>query len=212
MKKIIVSIIAFGCFILSATAQDKTDMQNHSHNQREMVIKQLNLTPDQQQKLQASREDFKTQMIALNQDESITLKEYRDKIYIMRKEQKMQFLNILTADQKAKLEQIKKDNKAKRELMASKRIDKLKMQLNLSDEQIATIKANREAERSKLETIIQNDSLSRTDKKEQLMTIKEANKDSMKTVLTADQYAKWQELKKERAEKMQNRMACGISQ
>ena len=212
MKKIIVSIIAFGCFILSATAQDKSDMQNHSHNQREMVIKQLNLTPDQQQKLQASREDFKTQMIALNQDESITLKEYRDKIYIMREEQKMQFLNILTADQKAKLEQIKKDNKAKRELMASKRIDKLKMQLNLSDEQIATIKANREAERSKLETIIQNDSLSRTDKKEQLMTIKEANKDSMKTVLTADQYAKWQELKKERAEKMQNRMACGISQ
>ncbi|HMG83332.1 MAG TPA: hypothetical protein VK559_09895 [Ferruginibacter sp.] len=211
MKKIVVSMIALGCFILSATAQDQMD-KGHFQHQKDMVIKQLNLTPDQQQKLQASREDFKAQMIALNQDESITLKDYRDKIYILRKEQKMQFLHILTADQKAKLEQIKKDNQAKRELIASKRIELLQLQLNLSNEQVAAIKANREAEHSKLETIVQNDSLSRTDKKEQLMTIKEANKDSMKTVLTADQYAKWQELKKERMEKMQNRMSGGIAQ
>jgi len=151
-------------------------------------------------------------MIALNQDESVTLKDYRDKKYILRKEEKMQFLNILTPDQKTKLEQFKKDEKAKRELMAAKRIDKLKAELNLTDEQVATIKANRQAIRTKVQAIIQNDSLSRTDKKEQLVSIKDANKGSMKTILTADQYTKWQELRKERMEKMQGRMGCGISQ
>jgi protein CpxP len=217
MKKILVGLVAFSCFILSATAQDKSvdkqdKMNGKDHHEKGMMMKQLDLTADQKEKIKISREDFRTKMITLNQDESVTLKDYRDKKYILRKEEKMQFLNILTPDQKTKLEQIKKDNKAKHELMAAKKIDKLKTELNLTDEQVATIKANRQAIRTKVQAIIQNDSLSRTDKKEQLMSIKDANKDSMKTILTADQYTKWQELRKERMEKMQGRMGCGISQ
>jgi Spy/CpxP family protein refolding chaperone len=216
MKKILVSAIAFSCFILSAAAQNKTsdkkdEMSMHQNHQKEMM-QQLNLTADQKEKLKASREDFKAKIIALNQDESITLKDYRDKKYILRQEQKMQFMHILTADQKVKLEQIKKDNQTQRELMAAKRIDKLKTKLNLSDEQVAAIKANRQSQSAKIEAIMQNDSLSRVDKKEQLMTIKDANKDSMKTILTADQYTKWQELRKEQMEKRKERMSGGITQ
>src|ERR1700733_2227208 len=123
MKKILVSLVAFSCIILSATAQDKPangqgKMNGHDHqDERGMIIKELNLTPDQQEKLKASREDFKTQMASLNDNESITVKDYRDRKYILRKEQKMQFLNILTPDQKAKLEQLRKDGQAKRELI-----------------------------------------------------------------------------------------------
>jgi len=216
MKKIIVSMIAFGCFILSATAQDKTAMQNHFHHQREMVIQQLNLTPDQQKQLDSDRANFKTQMIALNKDESITVKDYRDKKYALRKEQKAAFMAILTPDQKTKLVQIKQDMKAKMLVVADKRLDKMKLELNLSNEQVATIKANRQALRAKVETILQNDSLSRIDLKTQLIAIKDANKDSMKTILTADQYTKWQELRAERMKKMQDRMqdkmGSGITQ
>jgi Spy/CpxP family protein refolding chaperone len=216
MKKIIVSMITLGCFILSATAQDKTAMQNHFHHQQEMVIKQLNLTPDQQKQLDVSRANFKTQMIALNKDESMTVKDYRDKKYALRKEQKAAFMAILTPDQKTKLVQIKQDMKAKMDTIATKRLDKMKLELNLSNEQVATIKANRQALRTKIETILQNDSLSRLDLKTQLMAIKKANKDSMKTVLTADQYTKWQELRAARMKKMQDRMqdkmGSGISE
>ena len=202
MKKILVSVIAFGCFILSATAQDKMDRHDHLHHQREMVIKQLNLTPDQQKQLDANRANFKTQMIALNKDESITVKEYRDKKYALRKEQKEDFMKLLTPDQKTKLIQIRQDMKAKADTMAIKRLDRMKLKLNLSNEQIATIKANRQAARSKIEALMQNDSLSRTDKQAQLMAIRDANKDSMKTVLTADQYNKWEDMKKQRMERM----------
>jgi len=70
--------------------------------------------------------------------------------------------------------------------------------------------------RAKVETILQNDSLSRIDLKTQLIAIKDANKDSMKTILTADQYTKWQELRAERMKKMQDRMqdkmGSGITQ
>jgi Spy/CpxP family protein refolding chaperone len=216
MKKILVSAIAFSCFILSAAAQDKTsgkkDEMSVQQNHRKEMMQQLNLTADQKEKLKASREDFRTKMVALNEDESITVKDYRDKKDILRKEQKMQFMHILTADQKTKLQQIKKDNQAQRELMAAKKIDKLKTKLNLSDEQVAAIKANRQSQQAKVEAIMQNDSLSRIDKKEQLMTIKEANKDSLKTVLTADQYAKWQDLRKQEMEKRQEKMNGGIAQ
>jgi protein CpxP len=206
MKKIIVSMIAFGCFILAATAQDKMAMQNHFDHQKEMVIKQLNLTPDQQKQLDANRANFKTQMIALNKDESITVKDYRDKKFALQKEQKAAFMAILTPDQKTKLVQIRQNMKAKMDTIAAKRLDRMKLQLNLSDEQVATIKANRQAMRTKVATLLQNDSLSRIDLKTQLMAIKEANKDSMKTILTADQYTKWQEMRAERMKKMQDRM------
>ncbi len=206
MKKIIGGMIALGCFILSATAQDKMTMQNHFDHQKEMVIKQLNLTPDQQKQLDANRANFKAQMIALNKDESITVKDYRDKKYSLRKEQKAAFMAILTPDQKTKLVQIRQNMKAKMDTVADKRLDRMKLRLNLSDEQVATLKANRQAMRTKIEMLLQNDSLSRIDLKMQLMAIKEANKDSMKTVLTADQYAKWQQSRAERMKKMQDRM------
>lgn len=212
MKKIIVSIIAFGCFTLSATAQDKMDMGNHFRHQKEMVIQQLNLTPDQQKQLAANRENYKAQMIALNKNENITVKDYRDQKFALRKEQKADFMRLLTPDQKTKLIQIKEDMKAKMQAMASKRLDKMKLELNLSNEQVATIKANRQASFTKLASVLQNDSLSRIDMQTQLMAIKDSNKNNMKTVLTADQYAKWQELRKEKMDKFQDRMGAGISQ
>jgi periplasmic protein CpxP/Spy len=212
MKKIVVSMIAFGCFILSATAQDQMDMHHHFQHQKDRVIKQLNLTPEQQKQVDSNRENYKAQIIALNKNESITVKDYRDQKFALRKEQKADFLKILTPDQKAKLVQIKKDRKAKMQTMADKRTDKMKMELNLSDQQVAAIKANRQAEINKLAVVLQNDNLSRTDMKTQLMAIKNANKDSMKTVLTADQYAKWQELRREKMERSQDRMGAGISE
>jgi protein CpxP len=208
MKKIVVSMIALGCFILSATAQDKTDM-HHDHHQKEMMIKQLNLTADQQKQLAADHKKIKAQMIALNKDESISVKDYRDKKFALQKERKADFMAILTPDQKAKLTQLKQERRAKMQTMADKRLDKMKLELNLSNEQVATIKANRQATMAKAAAVLQNDNLSRTDLKTQLAAIKDANKDNMKTVLTPDQYAKWQELRKE---KMQERMGAGISQ
>jgi protein CpxP len=208
MKKIVVSMIALCCFILSATAQDKTDM-HHDHHQKEMMIKQLNLTADQQKQLAADHKKIKAQMIALNKDESISVKDYRDKKFALQKERKADFMAILTPDQKAKLTQLKQERRAKMQTMADKRLDKMKLELNLSNEQVATIKANRQATMAKAAAVLQNDNLSRTDLKTQLAAIKDANKDNMKTVLTPDQYAKWQELRKE---KMQERMGAGISQ
>jgi protein CpxP len=209
MKKIVVSIIALGCFILSATAQDKMDMHHGDHHQKEMMIKQLNLTADQQKQLAADHKKIKAQMIALNKDESISVKDYRDKKFALQKERKADFMAILTPDQKTKLTQLKQERRTKMQTMTDKRLDKMKLELNLSNEQVATIKANRQATMAKVAAVLQNDSLNRTDLKAQLTAIKDANKGNMKTVLTPDQYTKWQELRKE---KMQERMGTGISQ
>ncbi len=210
MKKILViNFIAFSCIILSVaaqcqttTAQNKADVHHHCQHQQERMIQALNLTSDQQEKLKVSHDDFKKQRAALNQDESISLKDYRDKKYALRKEEKKQLLSILTPDQKAKLSQIKKDEKAKHELLAAKRIDKLKIKLNLSDEQVASIKANRQIQQTKVAAILQNDTLSRIDKKEQLLAIRNTNKENMKSILTPSQLDKWEELKQQ---KMQER-------
>ena len=82
----------------------------------------------------------------LNKNENITVKESRDKKEALRKEQKEKMLAILTPEQKTKLEQLKKDREVKREAMTSKRLDKMKTKLNLSDDQMAKIKAGSEGE------------------------------------------------------------------
>ena len=51
---------------------------------------------------------------------------------------------LLTPEQKDKLIQLKKDRAVKQEAMAAKRLEKIKATLNLSDVQVAKIKAAKE--------------------------------------------------------------------
>lgn len=53
---------------------------------------------------------------------------------MLRKEEKAKMMSVLTPEQKIKLEQLKQNREAKRDAMASKRLDKMKAKLNLSDD------------------------------------------------------------------------------
>ena len=139
----------------------------------------------------------------LNKNEGITVKEARDKKETLRKEQKEKMMALLTPEQKDKLIQLKKDRAVKQEAMAAKRLEKIKATLNLSDIQVAKIKAAKEATHAQLKAIKENEQLSRTEKKEQLIVLKEQNKNSFKNILTPEQLSKMEEMKKIKMEKKQ---------
>ena len=85
---------------------------------------------------------------------------------------------VLTAEQKNQLAQNKAERKAAHELAAAKRIDKMKSQLNLSDEQVTKIKASHEAAMAKATAIRENNQLSPEEKKQQLMSLREEQKNN----------------------------------
>ena len=207
MKKIIVIMMIAGAFIMSANAQEarpmKHNSQHHGKHHKGMMMKELNLTADQKAQLKTSRESYKQQLGELNKNEAITVKESRDRKDALRKGQKEKMMAILTPGQKTKLEQIKKTMQARHEAMAAKRLDKMKAKLNLSDEQVAKISAAKQAEHEQFKAIAQNDNLSRTEKKDQMMALREQNKNNFKSILTPGQISKMEELKKARMETKQ---------
>lgn len=202
MKKIIASLLIAGTFILSAAAQKPDNDKNQKHHhENEMAMKDLNLTPAQQQEMKTNKENFKTQLDALNKNEGLSVKDAKDKRFALRKEQHEKMLSILTPEQKNKLAQRKTEREEDKGEKNAKKLDKLKMKLNLTDEQVAKIKAGRATAQEKIKSIRDNKQLSRSEMKAQMMAVKEQNKNDMKSILTPEQANKWEQMKQEKADK-----------
>jgi Spy/CpxP family protein refolding chaperone len=141
--------------------------------------KELNLTDAQ-----------KEQIKAINQ-------EYKGKEKASREERKAKFESVLTAEQKAKLEQMKQQRKAEGKERGEKRFESMKKDLNLSDVQGQQIKTLNEDFRNKAKAIKDNTSLTQEQKKEQLKALHEQRQAQMKSILTAEQQQKIEAKKKE---------------
>lgn len=200
MKRIVISMLAVATFIFSAGAQQKREMKHHKpRHDKGMMMKELNLSATQKEQMKASRENTKNQLAELRNNENMTVKDYNAKKEAILKVQKEQMSKVLTPEQKNQLAQNKKDRKAKHDLMPDKKLDKMKANLNLSDEQVSKLKATREAGKSKANAIKENSQLSDTEKKAQLMVLRKTQKENFKQILTPEQLNKMEEKKKARA-------------
>ena len=197
MKKLLIPLIAIFALTATVNAQDKMGKKGHHHkHQKGMMAKQLNFSEAQKTQAKAIQEDSRKKMQELNKNESITVKEQRDRKAAILKERKTKMDGLLTAEQKTKMTQLKAEHKAKKEAGYAKRMDKMKTNLNLTDEQVTKLKAQQAANRSKAEQIKNNQSLSREQKKEQMMALKTQAKEQQNKILTPEQLKKKEEMKK----------------
>jgi Spy/CpxP family protein refolding chaperone len=171
----------------------------HHHRHHGMALsKTLNFSDQQKLQLQTMRQDFRKKMDDLNKNESITVKAMRDQKAALIREQRTAFQNLLTPEQKNKLDDMRKHMAQKRQEMASRRIDKMKEKLSLSDEQTAKIKTLDSQFRENLKKNKENTSLDRTAKKEAFIEMFKQHKEELQGILTPEQLNKLQEWKKER--------------
>ncbi|MFT3680249.1 MAG: hypothetical protein QM791_08235 [Ferruginibacter sp.] len=202
MKKIVMTLVAVVTLFATVSAQKQKEFKKgkrgHHHG---MMMKNLNLSETQKKQLKEDNEAFKKQMKELNSNEKITVKEQRDRKQALLKERKAKFEGMLTPEQKTKMAEQKKLGEEKQRERAAKRMDKMKTNLGLSDEQVQRLKANRENIHSKMKAIKENDNLGREEKKAQLMALKEEHKASFEKVLTQEQLNKLGEMKKSKSYK-----------
>jgi Spy/CpxP family protein refolding chaperone len=202
MKKIMMMAIAFTLAVFSANAQVERKAKHHKQ-QKQHAMQQLNLSEDQKKQAAAMKQEYRAKMQELNKNENITVKEYRDMKEPLRKEQKNRMQGMLTAEQKQKMEQLKQDKKARHEAHFARQLDKMKTKLQLTESQVAKIKADREAMKTRVKGIKENQGLDRVQRKEQLMALKNERKAQMDNILTAEQKEKLKEMKKNRHGKHQ---------
>ncbi|MBK7290629.1 MAG: hypothetical protein IPI78_10630 [Chitinophagaceae bacterium] len=201
MKKIILSALVVS-MALAVNAQqiperktDKPEMRHKMDRNKgsRMDMQKLNLTEDQKAQFKTQRESFRKQMEDLKKNENITVKEQKEKMAAIQKENKAKMQSFLTADQKAQIEKNKVEGKKKFEARTKERGEKMKTQLGLTDAQSAQLKKNREATQQKMKAIKEDSKMSEEQKRTQMKELMKAQQESMKSVLTEYQLKKMKE-------------------
>ncbi len=218
MKKILLSLIAIAItFSVDAqTKRNSAEKQNriekngnakmgHGKHHQKMdhhkMNDKLNLTEAQRQQMKSINMDFKNRLQELKKNDNMTVKEFNAKKEALMQERKQKTQALLTAEQKNQMKQFKKEHSDKREIESGKRIEKMQINLGLSNDQVAKMKAQKEIYKSRTEAIKNNQSTGNERKKEQLKALREERKNSFKSFLTPEQLQKLEAMKNKRSMK-----------
>lgn len=189
MKRIFSTALALVLLIGAAQAQDKGDKGRHHGKQGDMM-KELNLTAEQQAKIKSIREAQKAEMESMKADgKSEADKSARKE---MHEKYKAQIDAVLTAEQKAKMKEHMAEGRGK-DFDKGDRKGKpgeFGKDMNLTADQKSKLASINSEFRTKMQALQSNTALSKEQKKEQMKQLQEAHKANLKTVLTQEQIQK----------------------
>jgi Spy/CpxP family protein refolding chaperone len=192
MKKLVTMFAGMLLLVFAVAAQDldKSKSKHKGKHHTKTFMKELNLSDAQRAELKKINTDFKTKMSDLKKNENITVGEQKEKKATLVKEHKEAFDKVLTAEQKDKLAELRKERMEGRKEFAAKRAEKMKSQVNLTDEQTAKIKSLQDDYKSKMTTLRTDESKTKDQKKEELTKLRKQYREDLNNVLTAEQKEK----------------------
>jgi hypothetical protein len=156
--------------------------------------KGIHYTPDQRKQAMAIISDYHIRSAELFKKDNITLKEYKAGLVALQKERRSKLEALLTQEQKDQLAERKKRGSENMQVRAAARMERLKLRLNLSDDQVAKLKSGQESFRAQIRSIHENQDLLPQQKIEQLKDLAAKRQDTFKSVLTPEQLSKFQEI------------------
>jgi hypothetical protein len=141
-------------------------------------------------------EDYRKKMDALRKKDDILVKDWRNQMMELNKKHREDMQNLLSKEQKAQIEKMKLDRKKIAEIDANARIEKMKVQLDLNNDQVENIKKQHSEMLEKMKVIQENKSLDQMKKREEMKVLMQKNKENMRSILNEEQYKKMQEMRK----------------
>jgi len=166
-------------------------------------IADLNLTDDQKAQLKSINQDFHKQMEDLKKQDNISVKEYREKTDALRRDQETRFESLLTPQQKATMQKDQEAFKAKGNNLGKKKLERMREELNLTDDQVAKMSESRKLMAEKIQAIQQDKSLNDEQKKTETKEAIKRQKQDMRSILTDEQLQKLKESRKQSPNKKQ---------
>lgn len=202
MKKIVLSILVAGLVAGTSQAQEIRDREPRKHrtmqrHHRGSEFKSLNLSEEQKTKMKALREEHQKKMSELRKKEDLTVKDWKAQMEAERKAHQSQVQGLLTEEQKASLAKARTERKQAMQNRKGQRFNRMGS-LNLSEEQSAKMKAEREATAKKMRAIREDKSLQEDAKRKQIRELMEQQRQNMKSILTEEQQKKLEEQRKKR--------------
>ena len=154
----------------------------------------IRYTPEQRKQVMAINKDYRTKAADLYKQDNLTLKQYKAGLVALQKDKKAKLEALITPQQKDQIARRKKMMEENMQVAEAGRMERLKLRLNLTDDQVAKIKAGNASLRDQFKAIHENDNLLPQQKMEQMKDLMAKRKDVFKSVLTPDQYSKFEQM------------------
>jgi len=154
----------------------------------------IRYTPEQRKQVMAINKDYRQKSEDLFKQDNLTLKQYKAGLIALQKDKKDKLQALITPQQKDELAARRKRMTENAQVMEVARLERLKLRLNLSDDQVSKIKTGQEALHSQVKAIHENDNLLPQQKMEQMKALMAKRNDTFKAVLTPDQYTQFEKM------------------
>jgi len=158
----------------------------------------IHYTPEQRKQIRDINTDYRNKAADLFKNDNLTLRQYKAGLIALQKDKKSKMQALLTQQQKDQIAKGKERAAENRQVMAAARMERLKIRLGLSDQQVATLKSKEEAMHAQLQAIHENDDLLPQQKMEQFKDVMSKRKDIIRSVLTPDQLTKFNSMESAR--------------
>ena len=172
------------------------------------LAQELNLTEDQQTRIRAFLDDARTQAQALRNDTALTRGQRIDRMDEIRNRTQDNIRSIFTVEQQMKADELRKQAQermaARQQQMADRAFNGLVQRLNLTESQQTTGKSYLEDQRTQLQALRDNTTLTREQRMEQARAIRQQTQDKIRSTLTTDQQQQLDQLRQERQDRFQN--------
>jgi Spy/CpxP family protein refolding chaperone len=162
--------------------------KKHDHK-GDKALAGVQLTDDQKAQAKTLHADFKKQADAIKA-QNLSADEQKKQLEALHKDQKQKMEQLLTPEQKAKAAENRKKAGDKMKVTSDARLEKMKANLGLKDEQVAQLKAQQAQTKAQMKAIHDDQSLTADAKKAQVKALMQKQKESWKTILTPEQLEK----------------------
>ena len=151
----------------------------------------IQYTIEQRKQIRDLAMDYRKRSADLFNNDDQTLGQYKAALIALQKEKQAKMQALLTTEQKDRLAKRRERAHENREVRAAARMERLKIRLDLTDQQVATLRTKQEALGVQLKAIHENDDLLPQQKMEQFKALAGKRKEMIRSVLTPDQLTKF---------------------
>jgi len=169
--------------------RNRNGFANHMH---------IHYSAGQRKQMRSINDEYKKKSQDLYGEDNITLGQYKSQLLALQNDKKTKLQALLTPEQKNEMEKWKKHASEEMQIRAAANLERMKIKLNLNDEQTAKIKSQQTNLRSQMQAIHQNDNLLPYQKKEQMKSLLANREAGIKSVLTPDQLSEFEKMHKHR--------------
>jgi Spy/CpxP family protein refolding chaperone len=189
--------------------QKHRDPQQIAAWQTEKMKENLALNDTQYASVKKINESYADKFASVRKDDKKVTGEKREALKTIRREHVQAINSVLTPDQQQKWKTLREEKKAERKehrhARHEHRKEKVKTALSLTDDQASRIESINKDFIEKRHAVKIDKSLSESEMETKLESLKTEHNTAMKSILTDEQFKKWQELKKDHKHKNHKR-------